>query len=143
MLETTSEVLSFLQEMEETTAVFYEAAAVRYPAMGPALADLVAEGRRFIKQAQRAYYGAVTDAFEGSFAFSMEPSDYAFSGDGHAPDPAAVAGQARDREGKLAAAYRDAAAQSAVLMPEVARVLALLAKKHDARQERLAALPSG
>jgi rubrerythrin len=90
---------------------------------------------------ERAYYGVITDAIEGCFAFSVETDKYTFE-----REPAKGLGytdalnQAINMEQKLISFYTDAAEQSKAFMADVPRTFLIVAKKRENREDRLRAL---
>ena len=75
-LNTASSVISLAREMEETSARFYESLAGQYPASEEMFTGYAKENRKFIKQFETAYYGVITDAIEGCYAFNIDPDKY-------------------------------------------------------------------
>ena len=75
-LHTTSEVISFAKSLENEYARFYEDLSQRYAKDEEVLLSFVKENRKNIVQIERAYYGVITDAIEGCFAFNMNPDEY-------------------------------------------------------------------
>jgi hypothetical protein len=135
MLQTTSEVLSFGRELEEDAARFYEELAKKDAGNKDTWLANAAENRKYVKQVERAYYSVITDALEGCFAFKIDPDKYKFSVAGKETVKKAI-----EIEEKIVAFYTDAAEQSKTLMADVPRALALVGKKHQARQESLKAM---
>ena len=75
-INTASQVISFARQLEEEGASFYEAAAKRYTENSDMLLGLARENRKNIKRVERAYYGGISDAIEGGFAFDIDPAEY-------------------------------------------------------------------
>jgi len=140
-LNTASEVISFVRQLEEESARFYEEMARRYPKDGEKLLSLAKENRKNIVQIERAYYGVITDALEGGFAFNINQDEYACATE-LSPEAgyAEALARALEMEEKMKQFYSDAAEQSKSLMADVPRVFALIAKKRDNRISALKSL---
>ena len=137
-LNTASSVISLAREMEEASARFYEGLAGQYPASEEMFTGYARENRKFIKQFETAYYGVITDAIEGCYAFNIDPDKYQLNTELTAG--AAVveaAGKALEIEDSLVRFYTDAAAQSKSLMADVPRAFTLIAKKRSGRNQTL------
>jgi hypothetical protein len=137
-LQTTSETMSFVKEIEEKSAGFYEDLAQKYPQDKDILLTLAKENRKFFTQIQRAYYSVITDAIEGCFAFDLESDDYALdtelAGDTSYADALKMA---LDIEEKILDFYDVAAEQSMSLMADVPRNFKIVAKKRKNRIPKL------
>ncbi|MFC1916278.1 hypothetical protein ACFLW4_06290 [Chloroflexota bacterium] len=133
-LNTASEVISFARELEEDSAKFYDDLAQRYAKDGETWLSFAKENKKNIVQIERAYYGVITDALEGCFAFDINRDEYAFQAE--LPEKASYAealGRAIEMEKKIKKFYLDAAEQSKSLMADVPRALAMIARKRDSR----------
>ena len=75
-LHTASETISFVKDLEEQSARFYEDLSQRYAKDKDLWLSLAKENRRFATQIQRAYYSVITDAIEGCFAFDLESEEH-------------------------------------------------------------------
>lgn len=140
-LNTASAVISLAREMEEASAGFYEALAKQQPASQEMLLGYARENRKFAKQVQTAYYGVITDAIEGCYAFKIDTDNYKINTDlADGTTIAAAAKQALEIEDGLARLYTDAAAQSQGLLADVPRAFTLITKKRAARRPQLEAL---
>jgi hypothetical protein len=140
-LQTASGVLNFVRRLETESAGFYEGLARAFPQHGDVFLSFARENRRNLVQIERAYYSVITDAIEGCFAFDVETDRYAF--DAVLPEGAAYVEalqRAREIEDKILGFYADAAAQSGVLMADVPRAFASVAKRREGRRAKLAAL---
>jgi hypothetical protein len=137
-LNTASSVISLAREMEETSARFYEGLAGQYPASEEMFTGYAKENRKFIKQFETAYYGVITDAIEGCYAFNIDPDKYQLNTELAAGAAVAeAAGRALEIEDSLVRFYTDAAAQSKSLMADVPRAFTLIAKKRSGRKQTL------
>ena len=137
-LNTASSVISLAREMEEASARFYEGLAGQYPASEEMFTGYARENRKFIKQFETAYYGVITDAIEGCYAFNIDPDKYQLNTELTAGAAVAeAAGKALEIEDSLVRFYTDAAAQSKSLMADVPRAFTLIAKKRSGRKQTL------
>jgi hypothetical protein len=140
VINTCSQVISLAKELEEQSAQFYENFSKKSAEAGDLFLSFAKENSKFVTQVQRAYYGVITDAFEGCFAFDMNPEVYVLDTQltdetGHDRGLA----KALTIEEKIIDFYTTAAEQSKSLMADVPRALTLVAKK---RNKRLATLKS-
>ena len=136
ILKTTSEVISLSKELETKSANFYKTLARAFPEQAEMFQSLARENRKNIIQVERAYYGVITDAIEGCFAFSLEADDYQFSST--LPQKATfkeTLAQVLKMEEMIKQFYTASAEQSKALMADVPRTFALIARK---RNERIA-----
>ena len=137
-LNTASSVISFARELEETSARFYEGLAGQYPTSEEVFTGYAKENRKFIKQFETAYYGVITDAIEGCYAFNIDPDKYQLNTELTAGVAVVeAAGKALEIEDSLVRFYTDAAAQSKSLMADVPLAFTLIAKKRSGRNQTL------
>jgi rubrerythrin len=138
ILHTASEVVSFSKRIEEEGARFYEQLIERFQRSEDTLQRYAEENRRYGLQVQRAYYGVVTDALEGGFAFEIEEDKY--SGKTKLPDNAtyreALEGAIKMEE-RIMGFYLEAAGQSRSLMADLTRAFSLVARKRENRVGQL------
>ena len=137
-LHTCSEVVSLARNLETESAKLYERLAKDYPEQGALFASYAQENRKNIVIVERAYYGVITDAIEGCFAFQINPEDYVLDAT-VAPImkyPEAIK-KAISIEDNLIRYYTDAAEQGKSLMADMPRAFAALAKKRLIRRESL------
>ncbi len=135
-LNTASSVISLARELEEESARFYEGLAEQYSANKDTFLNYAKENRKFIKQFETAYYGVITDAIEGCYAFTIDPDKYKLNTQ-PAADISGVVGQAQEIEDSLVRFYTDAATQSKSLMADVPRAFILIARKRSGRKQTL------
>ena len=141
-LNTTSEVISFARKLEEDSAGLYETLAERWPAAAETWLAFAGENRKNIVQVERAYYGVISDALEGCFAFSLDADDYTFpAGLPEKTGYTDALGQAVAMEEKIIRFYSEAAEQSKSLMADVPRAFALIVRKREGRMATLQSLP--
>jgi rubrerythrin len=133
-LHTASEVISFVRELENESAKFYDMLSQKYAQNSDILLSFAKENGKNTAQVERSYYGVITDAIEGCFAFDVDPDMYAFKTD-LAENASYSDGlnKAMEIEEKIIKFYSDAAEQSKTLMADVPRVFKIIAKKREKR----------
>jgi rubrerythrin len=140
-LNTSASVISFAKQLEADSAAFYEKMAERYPKGKEIFLTFSKENSNYATMIQRAYYGVITDAIEGCFAFSVETDKYAFDTEAAKETSFTDAlNQAIDMEQKLMSFYGDAAEQSKAFMADVPRTFLIVAKKRKGREDKLRTL---
>ena len=140
-LNTSASVISFAKQLEADSAAFYEKMAEGYPKAKEMLLTFSKENNNYATLVQRAYYGVITDAIEGCFAFSVETDRYVFEKEpAKEPSFADALNQAIDMERKLLSFYTDAAEQSKAFMADVPRTFLIVAKKRKDREDKLRTL---
>ncbi len=70
-LHTTSEVISFTKKLENESAKFYEDVCHKYAQDEGIFLSFAKENGKNVLQIERTYYGVITDAIEGCFAFDV------------------------------------------------------------------------
>jgi rubrerythrin len=140
-LNTSASVISFAKQLEADSIGFYQEMAERYPEAAALSLAFAKENGKYTIMIERAYYGVITDAIEGCFAFSVETDKYVFEkelakGLGYAD----ALNQAVNMEQKLISFYTDAAEQSKAFMADVPRTFLIVAKKRKDREDQLRAL---
>jgi hypothetical protein len=99
------------------------------------------ENGNYVAQIERAYYGVISDAIEGCFAFNIDPGQYSFKTDLPATTVLSDAlKRALEIEEKMIRFYSDAAEQSKSLMADIPRAFRMVVKKRVGRQTRLKTL---
>jgi hypothetical protein len=112
--------------------------AKKYTKDAETLGSFARENKKYIAQIDRAYYGVITDAIEGGYAFNLDPDKFNLNtGIPANAGYADVLKQALAMEEKITAFYTEAAKQSGGLMADVPRTFLLVVKK---RAERIAKL---
>jgi hypothetical protein len=140
VINTCSQAVSLAKQLEEQSAEFYKNLAQQEANEKDVFLSYAKENGKFITQVQRAYYGVITDAFEGCFAFDMDPELYVLDTNlAEAGNLASALAKAVAMEEKITTFYTTAAEQSKSLMADVPRALTFVAKK---REKRIAALKS-
>ena len=140
-LHTASETISFAKNLENESAKFYKDLCQKYVKGGDAFLSFAEENRKNITQVERAYYGVITDAIEGCFAFDVETVEYTFETE--LADNASYSdalSKALEIEEKIIKFYSDAAEQSNSLMADVPRAFKMIAKKRKTRELKLRSL---
>lgn len=141
ILHTTSEVISLAKQLENESASYYRALADAYGKNKAELLPFIEGNAKHIVQIERAYYGVISDAIEGCFAFNIESDDYILKAglEGNTTYDDGM-GRAIEMEEKLIRFYADAAEQSKHLMADVPREFTLVANKRKERLSQLRAL---
>jgi len=140
-LNTAAEVISFTRQLEEDSARFYEDLAQRYQKDDETWLSLARENRKNIVQIERTYYGVITDAIEGCFAFNINLDEYTFQTELTEETSCSDAvDKAIEMEEKIKKFYSDAAEQSKSLMADVPRAFVMIARKRDNRIATLQSL---
>ncbi|MBW1862494.1 MAG: hypothetical protein JRJ02_08990 [Deltaproteobacteria bacterium] len=138
IINTCSGAISLARELEKGAAEFYKDLAERTADNKDLFLSFAEENEKYIKQIERAYYGVITDALEGCFAFSINPEDYSLETGlaGNATFEEAIQGALKIEE-KIIEFYNVAAEQSKSLMADVPRAFKLVVKKRSKRQSTL------
>lgn len=139
ILHTCSEAISLSRELENTSAKFYEELAGKYSAAGETFLAFAKENKKLFTQIERSYFGVITDAIEGCYAFNIESDKYTLATDVPGTLDEAVK-QALKNEETIVTYYQDAAEQSAELMADVPRTFRIVARKRGERKQKLEAL---
>ena len=140
-LNTASAIISFAKKLEQDSAKFYGDLAQRYVKDRDIFLPFAEENRKNVVQIERAYYGVITDAIEGCFAFDIESEAYVVEAtlaeDASYSD---ALGKAIELEEKIGEFYADAAEQSKSYMADVPRAFMLIVKKRNNRVAKLGSL---
>ena len=141
IINTCSSAITFAKQLENESAGFYENLSQRFTEDEDVFLTFVKENQAYVTQIERAYYGVITDAMEGCFAFNIDPEEYALETQlSEKASYSDVLASAVKMEEKLIQFYSDAAEQSKSLMADVPRAFRLVAKKRGNRQAALNAL---
>ena len=141
ILHTCSETISLAKELENKSAKFYEELSQKYAKDKDVFLSFAKENGKNVVQIERAYYGVITDAIEGCFAFDVNPDEYTFKTE--LPEKASYSdalNKAIEMEEKIIKFYLDAAEQSKSLMADVPRNFTIVARKRGDRKLKLGAL---
>jgi len=140
-INTCSGAISLSREIENQAAKFYQDLSQRFEKEKDLFLAFSTENGKFVKQIERAYYGVITDAIEGCFAFNLNPEEFQF--DSNLPANMSYSdavGAALNIEEKVLKFYDVAAEQSQHLMADVPRSFRLVAKKRSERIPKLKSL---
>ena len=138
---TASETISFLRELEEQEAKFFEVIAQKYSKDQEFWQSFAKESRKYANQIQMAYQSVITDAIEGCYAFELESEDHTLDTElRDSADYTDAVAQAVAVEEKILAFYHTAADQSMSLLADVPRNMKIVARKRTERVERLKSL---
>jgi rubrerythrin len=140
-INTCSGAISFAKELENESVRFYQNLAERFTKDKDLFLSFSKENGGYITQIERAYYGVISDAIEGCFAFNINPEEYALKTElVEKASYSEALGRAIEIEEKIIKFYSDAAEQSKSLMADVPRAFKLVAKKRSNRQSILKSL---
>jgi len=140
-ISTCSGAISLSRELENESAKFYQELSKRFEKDKDLFLAFAKENAKYVTQIERAYYGVITDAIEGCFAFDLNPEDYQVKA---APSKEAsyshALKEAMAMEENILKFYQVAAEQSKHLLADVPRNFTLVAKKRNERIPKLRAL---
>jgi len=140
-LHTASETISFIKQLEEESAKFYEDLPRKYSNDEDVWLTFAKENRKYAAQVQRAYQFVITDAIEGCYAFELDSDDYTFETELPAnANYSDALDKAVEIEEKILKFYKVAAEQSMDLMADVPRNFVIVAKKRSNRIPKLKSL---
>jgi len=140
ILRTCSEIISLAKKLESDSANFYEGLAIIDLEDAGVFTAFARENRRNITTIERVYYGVITDAIEGGFAFNIEADQFQLLNT--LPEKVAseeALSQAVEIENTMKQFYVTSAEQSKILMADVPRMFLLMARK---RTDRISSLQS-
>ena len=141
-LRTASELITFVKELEARSAQIYKDLAKRYKQWNDLFLSFVKENEKHVAEVERAYFGVITDAIEGGFAFNLDPEQYKLGVEPLKCESLAESlNHVIEMERKMQSCYSDAAEQSKLLMADVPQVFALIAKRREKRIRKLELLP--
>jgi rubrerythrin len=141
ILHTASEGITFAKKLENDAAEFYENLAAKNAGNAGVLLSFAQENKKNIVQVERAYYGVITDAIEGGYAFNIDPDNYILDTEvKDGADDKEVFSRALEMEKTIIRFYTDAAEQSKSLMADVPRTFSIIARKRGSRLEKLDSL---
>ncbi len=141
VINTCSGAMSFAKELENESAKFYQNMSQRFVKDKEVFLSFAKENGENITQIERAYYGVITDAIEGCFAFHINPEEYALKTE--LPERASYSealARAIEIEEKIIKFYSDAAEQSKLLMADIPRAFKMVVKKRSNRYSTLKSL---
>ncbi len=140
-LNTAASVISFARTLEDESSRIYEEFSDRYTEYKDMCLSLIKENKKNVVEIERSYYGVISDALEGCFAFDINPDEYTFQIDlsDSASDTDALS-RLLGMEEKITKFYQDAAEQSRSLMADVPRTFLRVVKKREGRRLNLRSL---
>jgi rubrerythrin len=143
-LHTASEVVSFARELENESATFYQNLSRQYAKEEDVFLSFAKDNGKNIVQIERAYYGVISDAIEGAFAFDIETDEYKFETTlAEKASYSDAVDKAIKVEETIVKFYSDAADQSKSLMADIPRTFATIARKGNDRITKLKSLVGG
>jgi rubrerythrin len=140
-ISTCSGAISLSRELENGSAKFYEELSKKFEKDKDLFLAFAKENAKYVTQIERAYYGVITDAIEGCFAFDLNAEDYQVRS--ALPKDASYSNALKEAlaiEEKILKFYQVAAEQSKHLMADIPRNFTLVAKKRRERIPKLNAL---
>jgi len=141
IINTCSGAMSLAKELENESAKFYQNLSERFTKDKDLFLSFVKANGEYITQVERAYYGVITDAIEGCFAFNLNPEEYALKTNlGENESYSDLVKRAIEIEEKILKFYSDAAEQSKSLMADVPRAFKMVVKKRNHRPSTLKSL---
>lgn len=136
---TSSEVISFAVKLEEDSGNFYDELALRGANDRETWTSFSAQNRKNKTAIQRAYYGVISDALEGCFAFAeIDTDNYPINTE--LPLELSYAESLRraiEIEDMITAFYLDAARAAKSLLADVPIAFERTARKRSERQLEL------
>lgn len=133
-LHTASAVISLARELESESAKFYESLSQEYAKDEDVILSFAKENGKNIVQIERAYYGVITDAIEGCFAFDIESDEYTIETElAENTSYSDALDRITEMEEKIIKFYSDAGQQSKPLLADVPRVFMMIARKRGNR----------
>jgi len=140
-LHTASETISFAKKLENESAKFYQDLSLKYAKDEDVFLSFVKENGKNVVQIERAYYGVISDAIEGCFAFNINPDEYELKTElAEKASYSDALAKAVEIEERIIKFYSDAAEQSKSLMADVPRSFTMVARKRSNRIPKLKSL---
>ena len=75
-ISTCSGAISLSRELENESAKFYQEMSKRFEKDKDLFLAFAKDNAKYVTQIERAYYGVITDAIEGCYAFDLNEEDY-------------------------------------------------------------------
>jgi len=136
-LNTAASVVSHMTGLETASAQFYEVWASRLPRFEEPFRAMAKENLKNATRIRQAYHGAVTDALETAFSFKGLTVEFDLPAPGPTAPSAEVLQAAMQMEHEIQAFYEQAAASCKLLLADVSRVMARLARSREPRRAQL------
>jgi rubrerythrin len=134
---TASAIMSFVEKLEDDSAVFYETLAARFDEAQQAFLGFAKESKKNKVHLVRTYQETISDALEATFSFEgLELVDFDFE-IGSAKDLKEVLEAALEIEEEAAELYTHIADQAQSLLATIPRAFSRVAKKRRARRQVL------
>ena len=134
LLHTASETISFIDNLEEQSAQYYEGLAAKDSTISEQCLIFAQENRKYAAIIKRVYYSVISDALEGGYAFDIDTEKYSIDvlhkDDSKHDD---MIKKAVGIEETIVRFYNDAAEQSMELMADLPRQFKIIAKKRQKR----------
>jgi len=144
LITTASAAIGLARRLEEESAGFYQALSKHYPEHAATLAAFASDNRKNVQQIERAYYGVISDALEGCFAFNLDEAAWEIDFSHSSGQSVAQAlARAMELEVKIIDFYTLAAQQSKGLMADVPRAFLAIARRHEDRLTKIQRLVGG
>ncbi|NWG01249.1 MAG: hypothetical protein HXY44_00140 [Syntrophaceae bacterium] len=137
-ISTCSGAISLAKQLENDSAKVYQELAQKLEKEKDLFLGFAKDNGKYYTQIERAYYGVITDAIEGCFAFNLNPDHYQFKKT--LPEnigPKEAIAEALKMEESMLEFCQTAAEQSKHLMADVPRAFSLVAKKRSERISKL------
>lgn len=141
IVHTASAGITLAEKLENESASFYEALAQLYTKDAETFLFFSKGNKKNIAQIKSVYYGVISDAIEGCFAFNIETDDYTI--ETRLPENTTYSealAKAIKMEEKILKFYSVAAEQAKSLMADLPRALMIVAKKRTSRIQILQSL---
>ena len=130
IIQTASEGVSFAKKLENDSSEIYRGIIKQYARDEDLFQTFIKENRKNVTQVERAYYGVITDAIEGSYAFNIETDKYSIDiGNSGESDYTDILKKLSSIEETIIRFYTEAAEQSKSLMADLPRVFFISGKK--------------
>jgi len=141
IINTCSGAMSLAKELENESAKFYQNLSERFTQDKDLFLSFAKQNGEYITQIERAYYGVITDAIEGCFAFNLNPDEYALKTNLEENESYSdIVERTIEIEERIIKFYSDGAEQSKSLMADVPRAFKMVAKKRNHRPSTLRSL---
>jgi len=140
-LHTASEVISLAKSLENESIKFYQDLSQKYAKDKDVFLSFAKENGKNVVQIERAFYGVITDAIEGCYAFNIESDEYTFETVlAENASYSDALDKAIELEENIGEFYTVAAEQSKSLLADVPRAFMMVAKKRGNRVAKLRSL---
>lgn len=138
LLNTCSSVISFAKELENAAAKFYQDLSQKYTQGAETFLLFAKENQKNIIAIERTYYGVISDAIEGGFAFNINTDEYKFKTElAEKATYSDALNRALEIEEKIVKFYSNAAEQSMFLMADIPRAFTKVARQRSSRRPQL------